>query len=260
MKIALIQNKIYWEDASKNIAHFSELITSIAEVDIVVLPEMFSSGFTMNSKKVAQTMSGDAVKWLKQTAQELGVVIIGSLVISEENKYFNRLIWADPSGSIKTYDKRHLFRMANENNFFTAGKERVIINYKGIRFCPLICYDLRFPVWSRNKGSNDNNPVYDCLIYVANWPEARTEAWKSLLQARAIENQAYVIGVNRVGSDDNGINYSGDSRCFSPKGERLDDFKSNEPQIEIIEINMEQLDEYRKKFPVSMDADSFTIE
>ena len=259
MEIALVQANLSWEDNDKNLAHFSSLLENVTGVDLFILPEMFNSGFTMNSDNVGQTMEGKAIFWLQKMANEKDAVFVASLVILENNKRYNRLVWATPNGDTKTYNKKHLFRMANEHDHFTPGNERVIIEYKGIRFCPQICYDLRFPIWSRNSNGQSTLPIYDCLIYVANWPKVRSDAWTSLLKARAIENQAFVVGVNRVGLDGNGIEYSGDSLCYSPKGARLDKVISSKEMISIVKIDLETLQEFREKFPVSDDGDLFTI-
>ena len=259
MEIALVQAELSWEDNDKNLAHFSRILANINGVDLFVLPEMFNSGFTMNSDNIGQTMQGKAVCWLQKMANEKDAVFVTSLIIIENNKRYNRLVWATPNGVTKTYNKKHLFRMANEHDYFTPGTERVIIEYKGIRFCPQICYDLRFPIWSRNSDGQSKLPIYDCLIYVANWPKVRSDAWTSLLKARAIENQAFVVGVNRVGLDGNGIEYSGNSRCYSPKGKRLDKVNSSKEMINIVTINLETLKGFREKFPVSDDADLFNL-
>lgn len=259
MEIALVQADLFWEDNDQNLAHFSKILENVTGVDLFVLPEMFNSGFTMNSDNVGQTMHGKAVCWLQKMANEKDAVFVASLIILENNTRYNRLVWATPNGDTKTYNKKHLFRMANEHDYFTPGNERLIIEYKGIRFCPQICYDLRFPIWSRNSDGQSKLPIYDCLIYVANWPKVRTDAWTSLLKARAIENQAFVIGVNRVGLDGNGIEYCGDSRFYSPKGERLDKVNSDKEMINIVTIDLEILTEFRNKFPVSDDSDLFTL-
>ncbi len=259
MEIALVQAELCWEDNDKNLDHFSSILESIKGVDIFVLPEMFNSGFTTNSDSVGQTMEGKAICWLQKMAIEKDAVFVASLIIIENTRRYNRLVWATPNGATNTYDKKHLFRMASEHNYFTPGKERVIIEHKGIRFCPQICYDLRFPIWSRNSDGKSKLPVYDCLIYVANWPEARSDAWISLLKARAIENQAFVVGVNRVGLDGNGIKYSGDSRFFSPKGDRLDQVISSTEMISIVTIDMTMLNEFRENFPVFHDGDLFKL-
>lgn len=263
LKITTIQSELHWEDVDQNLEMFSQKIAAIKEpTDIIVLPEMFNTGFSMQSGKLAEEMGGKSGTWLKEQAREANAVIVASLIIKENENYYNRLVWAQPDGVCQTYDKRHLFRMAEEHHHFTAGKERLIINYKGWRICPLVCYDLRFPVWSRNSSfkTTSSESVYDCLIYIANWPEARRDPWNKLLQARAIENQAYVIGVNRVGVDGKGISYSGDSSAIDPKGNVLSSTKPSINQIETVELSMTELTEFREKFPVSMDADLFSID
>lgn len=259
MKIALVQADLSWEDNDTNLSHFTELLEEVTDVDLYVLPEMFNSGFTMNSDGVGQAMDGKAVSWLQKMAIEKDAAFVASLIILENNQRYNRLVWATPNGEIKTYDKKHLFRMANEHDRFTSGNERVIIEYKGVRFCPQICYDLRFPIWSRNSDGKSKQPIYDCLIYVANWPKVRSDAWTSLLKARAIENQAFVVGVNRVGLDGNSIEYSGDSCLYSPRGERLDKVNTSVEMIDIVSINIEGLTGFRDKFPVSDDGDLFKL-
>ena len=259
MKIALVQAELTWEDNDKNLNHFSRILENIEGVDIFVLPEMFNSGFTINSDSIGQTMEGEAVCWLQKMAIKKDAVFVASLIILENSKRYNRLVWATPNGETNTYDKKHLFRMANEHNYFTPGNERIIIEHKGIRFCPQICYDLRFPIWSRNSGGQSKLPVYDCLIYVANWPKVRSDAWTSLLKARAIENQAFVVGVNRVGLYGNGIEYSGDSRFFSPKGDRLDQVISGKEMISIVSIDLKILNNFRENFPVFDDGDLFKL-
>jgi omega-amidase len=268
LKITTIQSELHWENAAKNLAMFSEKIASIKEAtDVIVLPEMFTTGFTMNAKTLAETMDGKTVAWMKQQAKNKDAVIVGSLIITENNLFFNRLIWAQPDGKIHTYDKRHLFRMANEHEFYSAGNSRIVVEWKGWKICPLICYDLRFPVWSRNKSithhtphtTNHISPSYDCLIYVANWPEARKTPWSKLLEARAIENQVYVVGVNRVGLDGKEISYSGNSAVIDPKGNVISNITEHQNHIQTIELNREELDDFRTKFPVVLDGDDFEV-
>ncbi|MGB0882811.1 MAG: amidohydrolase, partial [Vicingaceae bacterium] len=233
LKVTIIQSELHWENVDHNLEMFAQKIEDINEpTDVIILPEMFNTGFSMDSERLAETTEGVTVNWMKNQAKKTGAALVGSLIIDEEAKFYNRLIWANPNGEIESYDKRHLFRMAGEHNHFSAGEERLIVNYKGWRICPLICYDLRFPVWSRNSSfchtersrsvfeeSKNVGPAYDCLIYVANWPAVRQQPWSKLLEARAIENQCYVVGVNRVGEDGNGIGYSGNSVVVDPKGE-----------------------------------------
>lgn len=255
LKVTLIQSEIHWEEVDKNLDMFAEKIASIQEqTDVILLPEMFTTGFSMESEKLAETMGGKTVSWMKQQATKADAVVAGSLIIEEGSNYYNRLVWAQPDGSIFTYDKRHLFRMAEESNHFTAGDNRIIIEWKGWKICPLICYDLRFPVWSRNS-----QPEFDCLIYVANWPEARKDPWMKLLAARAIENQVYVLGLNRVGSDAKDISYSGNSMIIDPKGNDVGNIKPSANEIVTLELNKQELDDFREKFPVGLDADDFEV-
>lgn len=259
LKITLIQSELHWENADKNLAMFSQKIDDISEpTDIIILPEMFNTGFSMESEKLAETMNGKSVKWMKEMANKSNAVIVGSLIIEEHEKYYNRLIWADPEGDLHTYNKRHLFRMADEHEHFNAGNDLLIVHYKGWRFCPLICYDLRFPVWSRNIDENGNT-AYDCAIYIANWPATRKVPWSKLLEARAIENQCYVIGLNRVGQDGKQIAYSGNSAVINPKGEVISTFPEYENSTQTITISLNELNDFREKFPVGMDADRFKI-
>jgi len=258
MQIAAVQTNIFWEDPVTNYAHLDQMLKKTEEVDLIVLPEMFTTGFTMNSKKVAEEKEGRTLDWMRMLANQKKAVITGSIVVKDKGNFYNRLYWVSPENRHKTYDKKHLFRMADENKFYSEGKSRLITEHMGVRFCPMICYDLRFPVWSRNVD-HQNFTVYDCLIYVANWPEPRTDAWISLLKARAIENQAYVIGVNRVGKDGNGVNYSGGSSVFDPKGKRLDTFELHKEQVEVISLDMNELNDFRNKFPTYLDADKFRI-
>ena len=253
LNITIVQSDLVWENVDANLEMFSEKIAKITNTDIVVLPEMFNTGFSMNSKNLAETVDGKSVNWLKQQAKNKNAVIIASLIIKDGEDYFNRLFWINPDGTYQYYNKRHLFRMANEHNYYTAGTDEIIINYKGWRIKPLICYDLRFPVWARNK--ND----YDLLIYVANWPERRAEPWKILLKARAIENQSYVVGVNRVGTDGNNVIFSGDSAIIDAYGKVISTIKAHEDTFESINISLSELNSFRKKFPVGLDADEFKI-
>lgn len=255
MKVLSVQSNIYWENPKENFINVSNLLDSFGPCDLIVLPEMFNTGFSMDSYKIAETESGKSVNWLKELAKSKQSAVIASLAILEDNKYYNRLYCVFPNGELKHYNKRHLFRMAGENNHYTQGNQNITIKIKEFRFRPMICYDLRFPVWSRNE----KNTGYDCLIYIANWPSKRALAWTSLLRARSIENQSYVIGVNRVGVDGNDVNYSGDSRVFNFSGERMDSFESNQTQVQATDLNITQLNDYRKKFPCGMDADSFKI-
>jgi omega-amidase len=266
LKISIVQASLVWENKGANLRHLGELIAdSQNDSDIIVLPEMFSTGFSMNAKKLAESDEGGTLAWMKELAQKSNSAVVGSFIakVSEgvENRFYNRLHWVEPSGIIRTYDKRHLFSFAGEANHYSAGKERLIVEYKGWRICPMVCYDLRFPVWSRNAsldGESDKD-AYDLLIYVANWPEARNSAWINLLEARSHENQAYVVGVNRVGKDGNGINHIGNSAIFSPKGELLSKRIVEEEAVQTVEVGLYDLINYREKFRAWGDKDVFEL-
>lgn len=240
-----------------------EKITGIKEkTEIVVLPEMFSTGFSMNAKGLAETMEGETVQWMKRVAAQKKIILTGSIIIEANGNYYNRLLWILPNGQYGVYDKRHRFAYAGEDAHYTAGNKRLIASVKGWKINLQVCYDLRFPVWSRQTPSSPAEvgkaPEYDVLIYVANWPERRSQAWQILLQARAIENQCYVVGVNRVGNDGNEIHYSGDSMIIDPLGEVLYTKKEAE-DIFTITIDRSHLDKVREKFPFWKDADEFTL-
>lgn len=253
MKIALIQTPLFWENPNKNRAYVNEKINSISQyVDLIVLPEMFTSGFTMNPKNVAETMQAETISWLKKLAKDKNCAITGSVVIEENKHYYNRLVFVFPSGEIQTYDKRHLFTLAGEDKVYTFGKNKLIVEYKGFKICPLICYDLRFPVFSRNVED------YDVLIYVANWPKPRVNAWDILLKARAVENMSYVIGVNRVGLDDNNLEYVGHSQAIDFLGNFIQEPQETE-EIFIVELDKEKLLETRSKLAFLNDKDQFEI-
>ena len=253
MKIALIQTHLIWENALENRSHLAQKITGFMEdVDLIVLPEMFSTGFTMHPKSVAETMQGETVAWLQHLAKAKNCAITGSLVIEEQGNYYNRLVFVFPDGKIQQYDKRHLFSLAGEDKEYTSGTEKLIVNYKGWNICPMICYDLRFPVFARNT---DN---YDVLIFVANWPNARANAWNALLKARAIENMSYTVGVNRIGTDENNKSYLGDSQIVDCMGNyALEPQQSDE--VFIVELDKKSQDRDRKKFGFLNDADAFEL-
>jgi predicted amidohydrolase len=260
LKIAIVQSDIVWENSSANLEIFARKISAIKEtVDLIVLPEMFNTAFSMNPNVCAETEDGASISWLRVKAAEKKCVIIASLLIQENEKYFNRLIWMNPDGFFQQYDKKHLFRFAGENEVFTAGSSKITPPLKGWNFSPLVCYDLRFPVWSMNTFLNDKFK-YDCLVYIANWPEKRREAWMSLLVARAIENQAYVIGVNRVGIDGKGNSYSGDSMLVDPKGKIIVQIPANIEATEITSLSFSEMQQYRDHFRVALDWDKFSIE
>jgi predicted amidohydrolase len=258
MRATIIQTHLFWENPKKNREHFDTLINKINDpTDLIVLPEMFTTGFSMTPEKSAETHLGETYKWLVKKAQEKNAVITGSVAVKDGDNYYNRLHWINPNGEASFYDKRHLFRMAKEDEKYTAGAQTIITTVADWKIMPLVCYDLRFPVWSRNFRRHQAQ--YDVLIYVANWPEVRVYAWKQLLIARAIENQCYVIGVNRIGEDGNGINHSGESLVINPRGEIISHTKPNEESIETITLDKNYLEEFRKVFPVGLDADDFEL-
>ena len=254
LKISVFQFDLAWEDIVANRAKIDRMLEQMPkDTDVVFLPEMFSTGFTMNVSQVAETMSGETIEWLKQQSREHRVALCGSLIIQDADKYYNRLVFIKPSGTVFHYDKRHLFAMGNEDGYFQAGSKRLIVEYEGWRICPLICYDLRFPVWSRNRNE------YDVLVYCANWPESRKDVWNTLLKARAIENQSFVIGVNRVGVDGNQISYSGNSQLIDAKGRLVASGDESAESIIFAEFSSKELADFRIKFPVLNDADEFVI-
>lgn len=254
MKVSALQYDICWEDPAANLKMIEGLVEdSLALTDLLLLPEMFTTGFTMRPEKLAEGMDGAGMEWMKKKAGEWDVVIGGSLIIREGDSYYNRFMWVNPGGDIEFYDKRHLFRMGEEDKHYSMGKKKLITKLGDIRIRPLICYDLRFPVWSRNR--ND----YDVLIYVANWPASRRKVWTSLLMARALENQSYVIGVNRTGRDGMGTDYSGDSMVIDPRGNIISNAGNKESFLISAEIDIAKLKEFRNKFPAWQDADDFDI-
>lgn len=254
LAVAILQMDLVWEDPEANRQKIESMISGIRNADIIILPEMFTSGFTMNASAVAETMNGTSITWLKQLASEKQVAITGSLVISENGNYYNRLVFVEPNGNLTQYDKRHTFTLAGEHKVYTAGTEQLIINYKDWKICPLICYDLRFPVWARNISD------YDLLLYVANWPKVRVSAWDALLQARAIENMSYCIGVNRVGLDGNNYEYTGHSAAYDVLGHRIDSIPYEKEAVEVITLQKEHINKYREKLGFLKDRDSFNLE
>ena len=258
LTITTIQTSLIWEDKKVNLQMLEEKINSIKEkTEIVVLPEMFSTGFSMRPEGLAEKMDGDTVQWMKRIAAKKKIILTGSVIIGEDGNYFNRLIWMLPNGQYGIYDKRHRFAFAGENDQYTAGTKRLVASVKGWKINLLVCYDLRFPVWARQQSQEDELE-YDLIIYVANWPERRVHAWKTLLQARAIENQSYVVGVNRVGDDGNNIHHTGESMIVDPLGEVLYTKKDVE-DIFTITLDREHLKTIREKFPFWKDADHFEI-
>lgn len=253
LRLSIIQTRLSWENPEANRKKFSQKINELSDTDLIVLPEMFSTGFSMNSKQLAEKDQGETVVWMQEMAAEKNAAITGSIIIWEDGKYFNRMFFVFPNGNFETYDKKHLFTFANEHKSYSPGNKKLIVDYLGWKICPLICYDLRFPVWSRNVEN------YDLLIYVANWPKARTQAWDILLKARAIENISYTVGVNRVGKDGNELEYSGHSAVYDMLGARISrsDFESE--FSETIALNQSVLRETRKKFAFLNDRDKFQI-
>jgi len=254
LKIAIIQSDLVWEQPQQNRQNFADKIKQIKEsVDIIVLPEMFTSGFTMNPEHVYETMDGETIDWMKDIAIRSNALVCGSFVIYENDNYNNRFVFASPEGQLEYYDKRHTFTLAGESEVYKAGNDRLIINYKGWKILPLVCYDLRFPVWARNT---DN---YDIVMYVANWPKPRINAWDTLLKARAIENMSYCIGVNRVGFDNNNHEYSGHSAVYDGLGECITDIKANTEQTAIVILEKNHLEAIRQKLKFLDDKDEFTL-
>lgn len=260
LKVSIIQSDLVWEDKEANLASFAFEIDNIKEtVDLIVLPEMFATGFVVQPERIAEEMNGSIMQWMREQADKTQAVICGSLVVSENKKYYNRLIWMLPDGTFKQYDKRHLFSMGGEHHRFTSGTETLLVELKGWKIKPLVCYDLRFPVWAKNnltEGEYD----YDVLIYIANWPASRRDPWMSLLKARALENQAYVVGVNRIGEDGNALPHAGDSCIYNPKGQKMLHQPSHTEFTETLVLSRKMIDDFREKFNVGLDWDRFSIE
>ena len=252
--IAGIQADLVWENPKQNCLYFQKKIKEIdVKTDLVILPEMFATGFSMGAKNIAETKQGPTITWMKSMAKDNNFAICGSLAIKEKERFYNRFIFVHPSGKIDFYNKRHTFTLAGEDKIYTSGDEQKLINYKGWKIYPQICYDLRFPIWSRNTCN------YDMLIYVANWPNTRSLAWKALLKARAIENMSYTIGVNRIGIDQNHLNYSGNSIIVNYLGETLSDLPDKKPGIISSTINIDEQNEIRKKLSFLKDRDQFNL-
>ncbi|MDB5251626.1 MAG: amidohydrolase [Flaviaesturariibacter sp.] len=258
LTVSLVQTPLHWEDKTANLAQFDAALSSLAgKTQVVILPEMFSTGFSMKASALAETMDGPTVAWMRDRAAAHRLIITGSLIIEEGGHYYNRLIWMLPNGQYGVYDKRHRFAYAGEDDHYTAGSKRFIASVNGWRINLQVCYDLRFPVWARQQFDDDGFE-YDVLVYVANWPERRSTAWKALLQARAVENQCYVIGVNRTGEDGNGIYHSGDSRVIDPLGEVLYE-KAHDADVFTITLDRTHLATVREKLPFWKDADDFQL-
>ncbi|MCI0921628.1 amidohydrolase [Sphingobacterium rhinopitheci] len=256
IKITIFQAYLFWENVEKNLQNLSLRLSNLKEkTDLIILPEMFNTGFSMNVEKCAERMDGQTMRWMFNTSKSFGCMVAGSLMVEENGNYFNRFVWMSPDGSYVHYDKRHLFGLGSskENEVFTAGTDRIMLKLKGWKICPMICYDLRFPVWSRNQTEG-----YDLLVYTANWPDKRSSHWRSLIPARAIENLSYVIGVNRVGHDGNEIYYSGGSMCISPVGDVIY-YKPEDEDLYTFTLNPKDLIQARETFPFLNDADKFSI-
>lgn len=260
LHITLIQTTLHWVDVEANIKMLAKKVAAITEpTDLIVLPETFSTGFSMEPEKYAENVTDSkAIAWMRTTAKQKNCVITGSLMLKEDGEFFNRLIWMQPDGKFQYYNKRHLFALSHEDEAFTGGTYKLTVELKGWKIRPLICYDLRFPVWSKNVLDDDENPEYDLLLYVANWPDKRSYAWKHLLIARAIENQAYVAGLNRVGNDGNDNYYSGDTMVLGPLGHVLY-HKIQDEDVFTVELEYQPLEALRKTFPFLKDADSFSL-
>jgi predicted amidohydrolase len=255
MKITIIQSDIFWEDKQGNLDSLGMAISKVSgTTDLVILPEMFNTGFSMNTRMLAEESNSGTFRWMKNLASNCGLAICGSYIVKENQKYFNRFVFITAEGETRCYDKRHLFRIGGEDKKFSKGNLRGIFTYRGFRINPIICYDLRFPVWVRNR--ND----YDLLICVANWPDSRRDVWNTLLKARAIENQCFVTGVNRIGHDEAGNTYTGESVILDPRGRTIAGLPDSEAGHATAEIQMSDLETFRKKFPVLKDADDFSLE
>ena len=254
LKITTFQAYLFWENTEKNLHNLGLRLSGIREkTDLIVLPEMFNTGFSMNTEVLAEEMNGTTMKWMLQQAKRFDCVVTGSLIIKENKKYYNRLIWMRPDGSFEKYDKRHLFAMGKEDDYYTPGKDKLIVEVNGWQICPVICYDLRFPVWLRNTA-----PEYDLLLIVANWPEKRSLHWRTLIPARAVENLSFVVGVNRVGHDGNEIYHSGDSMCIDPNGKTIY-YKPNDEDLYTFSISKEEVVKARRLYPFLKDADQFKL-
>ncbi len=259
LTLTLIQPQPQWHRIEENLACFSSLLAKITQpTDIIVLPEMFTTGFTMDSALVAEKMGGRTHNWLLARAASMNAAICGSIVVEEDGHYYNRFLWVTPDGHTEYYDKRHLFRMADEHDHYQPGNRLITIEYKGWRIRPMVCYDLRFPVWARNQVEQ-GRPAYDLLLYVANWPASRISAWDALLRARAVENLAYSAGVNRLGKDEKDIIYNGHSGVYGPKGETIY-FMEETEVIARVALGKTDLEAYRQQFPAYLDADRFSLD
>ncbi|MEM6643497.1 MAG: amidohydrolase [Bacteroidota bacterium] len=258
LHVSLLQTDIVWEDRVANLNHLDHQLSALPTTDLIVLPEMFTSGFSMNAAVLAETNNGPTLQWMKTQAKAKDAAVTGSFIIEEEGQFYNRLFFVYPNGKLRSYDKKHLFALAGEDKIYVAGSDRLILEYRGWKIALMICYDLRFPVWSRATKYPDHRHEYDLLIYVANWPSPRILAWDSLLRARAIENLSFCLGVNRVGEDAAGKKYPGHSAIYDYCGERLSYLEDKEGTVSA-KIERESLNSFRARFPFQQDADSFEI-
>ncbi|MCG8309704.1 MAG: amidohydrolase [Cytophagales bacterium] len=259
LRTTFIQTDLFWEDVDANLAMLEEKISTVENTDLIILPEMFNTGFSMEAEKLAEPMNFKTFRWMNQMAKMKNAAICGSYTVREATQFYNRLYFIEPSGAFDFYDKRHLFRMGQEHQTYTRGRKRMIRNYRGFKIMPLVCYDLRFPVWIKNRYDKIKHEFdYDLLIFVANWPGPRTDVWNALLKARSLENQCFTIGVNRTGSDGTGIDYNGHSACYDFKGHAINEI-SEQPVIQSVELNPDDLNSFRKNFPVFLDWDDFDI-
>lgn len=254
LRVTIVQSMLHWEQAEANRSMFGEKLAALkGATDLIVLPEMFTTGFSMRSTELAEDMNGPTVAWMRERAKAADAALYGSVIITEEGKCFNRGLFVKPDGEVTVYDKRHLFRFANETDHYSAGKQRVVVEWRGWRILLQVCFDLRFPVFARNRGD------YDAILYVANWPEVRRFPWSQLLIARSIENQVYVVGVNRVGMDALGNHYSGDSVVLDPRGAVLAAIEPSQEGVSTVTLDGPALVDFRKKFPVALEADGFEL-
>ena len=264
LRITLVQSKLMWEDVANNLAHFTRLLKEVkkSSTDLIVLPEMFTTGFSMNAALYAQDKNGTAMEWMQQMAVQKNAVVCGTLMFAEHEKFYNRFIWMRPDGTYEFYNKRHLFSLGKEDHTYTRGTGKLIVELKGFKICPLVCYDLRFPVWSKNKATIENGNIiadYDMLLYVANWPKRRRTAWKQLLIARAIENVSFVVGLNRVGKDAHGFEHTGDSAVLDFIGNKILNIKPLKQSISSITLTKRDLQKFRNDFQVLADGDTFSV-
>lgn len=260
LTITLIQADMIWEQPEQNRNYFDRCFAALKnKQDLIILPEMFNTGFTMNVQRFAENTDGETMEWVRDRSAKLNSVIAGSMIIAENGEYYNRLIWMQPDGNFQYYDKRHLFRFGGEHEYFKPGSKKLLTELNGWKICPMVCYDLRFPVWAKNRYYQEKYE-YDLLIYFANWPEARKIPWQILLKARAIENLSFVIGANRIGTDGRGTTHSGNSMVISPKGEVLHELRENKEEVVTFTLSISDLTDFREKFNVALDWDAFSLE